>query len=225
MEVNIVFFSDTHNKHKKVVLPPCDIAIFCGDMSSQGYKHEVRDFFSWFSKQHQCVHKIAIAGNHDRCFDAKFDSELHGNEWLPDLLKEFNSSITYLQNNSTEIYGLKIWGSPVTPWFHGDNWAFNRFRGEEIRQVWANIPRDTDIVVTHGPVMYKVDYNDQDQQYVGCEDLRYLLKIIKPKVHACGHIHESYGAEYDEDTTYVNASICNLRYEPINKPIEVSITI
>ena len=28
---------------------------------------------------------------------------------------------------------------------------------------------------------------------------------------------------YDENTTYINASTCNLHYEPVNAPIEFNI--
>lgn len=33
-----------------------------------------------------------------------------------------------------------------------------------------------------------------------------------------GHIHEGYGAEKIDDTWFLNASICTLRYQPTNKP-------
>jgi Icc-related predicted phosphoesterase len=224
MEVKICVISDTHNRHKKIIIPPCDILIHCGDFSGQGRKSEVKDFFKWFSRQHQAINKVLIAGNHDRSFDPKFYADYDTEEWLPDLMKEYNSSFTYLENESTEICGLKIWGSPVTPWFHGEHWAFNKHRGEEIRQVWANIPRDTDIIVTHGPVACKCDYTE-DKEYAGCEDLRYITKMIKPKLVCGGHIHEAYGVEEDNDTIYVNASTCNLRYDPVNKPIEIILDI
>jgi 3',5'-cyclic AMP phosphodiesterase CpdA len=70
--MRITFISDTHNKHKQVKLPECDIAIFAGDATSVGHKHEVESFLKWYSKQDQCKHKIFIAGNHDRSFDVKF---------------------------------------------------------------------------------------------------------------------------------------------------------
>jgi Icc-related predicted phosphoesterase len=44
------------------------------------------------------------------------------------------------------------------------------------------------------------------------------VESVKPKVHAFGHIHESYGWYYNEYTIFVNASICNESYAPVNKP-------
>lgn len=52
---------------------------------------------------------------------------------------------------------------------------------------------------------------------VGCEELISIVKQIKPSYHIFGHIHESSGMEIIDGTTFINASICNLKYQPINK--------
>lgn len=219
--VKIVAFSDTHNCHKSVVLPECDIAIFAGDESSLGYKHEVDSFMRWYNKQSQCKHKIWIAGNHTRSFDKKYEKEYPGSEkWISDLFKEC-TNLTYLEESSVELCGLKIWGSPITPWFYGDYWAFNKQR-DEIDEVWKTIPMDTDIIVTHGPCQYILD-RAPDGEYVGCKKLRYRVEEIRPKYHICGHIHCGYGIEEHIHTTYINASICNEAYQPVNKPIVINI--
>lgn len=50
-----------------------------------------------------------------------------------------------------------------------------------------------------------------------------LLKIVREKVkplyHIFGHIHEGYGVEKKNGTTYINASSCTKDYRPINKPV------
>jgi Icc-related predicted phosphoesterase len=38
-----------------------------------------------------------------------------------------------------------------------------------------------------------------------------------------GHIHEAYGVDHIKDILYVNASICNERYVPSNKPIVIDL--
>jgi Icc-related predicted phosphoesterase len=59
---------------------------------------------------------------------------------------------------------------------------------------------------------------------VGCELLRHQLENrLKPLLHVFGHIHGAYGAVYNRETLYVNASICTERYEPSNKPIIVDL--
>jgi hypothetical protein len=35
-------------------------------------------------------------------------------------------------------------------------------------------------------------------------------------VHAFGHIHEGAGTDVRDGVTYVNASICDERYRPVN---------
>jgi Icc-related predicted phosphoesterase len=227
MEVKIVAFSDTHGFHRRVKLPECDIAIFAGDLSPTGQFSQVADFMKWYETQTQCTSKVFIAGNHDRSFDPKFRDhfKLDEHDWLREL-KETHSYLTYLEDSSVELFGLKIWGSPWTPWFHGDTWGFNKRRGEEIREVWKKIPKDTDIIVTHGPMFGKLDYTVRDKQRVGCEELYEYIKFVDPKLHICGHIHEGYGMDYwTEGTTFVNAAICTIHNEPKNEPITITLEV
>lgn len=225
--MKIVLFSDTHCQHNSVVLPECDIAIFCGDMSGRGELTDIEDFLEWYSSQEQCNDKIFIAGNHDLYFDkerTRYQGSLSFEASLNCMLRRY-PNLVYLNNNSIDVQGLKIWGSPITPWFYGNYWAFNKHRGEDIDKVWKNIPLDTDIVVTHGPVSYIHDYVPVQQFHAGCEELRKRIEEIKPRIHACGHIHEGYGIIEKEETIYVNASIMDSNYNPVNKPIELTITI
>jgi Icc-related predicted phosphoesterase len=216
-------------------LPDADLLIHAGDLTGQGLKHEVQDVLKWFKTiKDRYTNIVFIAGNHDRTFDGpKFgDYNIYDDiqegpkekpEWLREALDLLPSNVHYLENNSVTIEGLKIWGSPATPWFHGDRWGFNKLRGEEIDAVWNKIPMDTDIIVTHGPVAYKLDYVAHDGHYAGCEHLRQRVQSIKPILHISGHIHECYGYDYDEHTHYFNASICNHQYEPLNRPWEIEI--
>lgn len=56
---------------------------------------------------------------------------------------------------------------------------------------------------------------------VGCEDLYKAIKRINPRVNAFGHIHEGYGTYEDGQTIFINCSLLNRRYSPVNKPVEV----
>jgi Icc-related predicted phosphoesterase len=240
----IVLISDTHNRHNHLtsnafpnLLPDGDLLIHAGDFSSKGYQREVENFIEWCIKQSsRYTHGIVfIAGNHDMPFDPKFGDEIFIDEksietvkvkpsWLRSLLhnlKHNYPNIHYLENSEVVIDGVKIWGSPVTPYFH--NWGFNEHRGPDIAKYWAEIPNDADIVVTHGPVAYKLDYIPSSHEYVGCENLKYRIDQIKPLIFVAGHIHESYGYDYNVDTHFFNASICNHTYQPINKPWELKV--
>ncbi len=203
--MKLVLISDTHNKHHQLDLPPGDILIHAGDVSSRGSEREVLDFINWFSKL-DYKYKIFIAGNHDWLF-----------EKAPSLAKELipNNTI-YLNDAGVEVEGIKIWGSPVSPWFF--DWAFNRQRGAEIQKHWDRIPKDTDILITHGPAYGMLDKTSTGA-LVGCQDLLETIQKLKIKLHICGHIHEAYGIEKDEETTYINASVVNLGYDVVNRPV------
>jgi Icc-related predicted phosphoesterase len=106
-----------------------------------------------------------------------------------------------LQNSSVEIEGVKIWGSPVTPYFLG--MAFNAKSGKEIKKVWNKIPLDTDIIITHGPPKAILDNG------IGCEELQVRVNKIKPLIHCFGHAHGKNGILKDQDITFINASVVN----------------
>lgn len=205
--MKFIAISDTHGQHTKLLLPEGDVIIHAGDISGRGTESQVREFIDWFSSLHY-KYKIFIAGNHD------FFLEKASAETVRSMIP---SNIIYLNDSSVEIEGIKIWGSPVQPWFH--DWAFNRQRGEDIRKHWNLIPADTDILITHGPVKGILDRTVYGQE-VGCEDLLDIVKRNKPSVHICGHIHEAYGERINEQTRFINASVLNEDYFLVNSPIE-----
>lgn len=202
--MKIVCISDTHGLHNQVKVPDGDLLIHAGDLTNSGAYKEAITALNWISTlPHK--YKVVIAGNHDFCFEK-------GSMPIPD-------GVTYLENSGVEIEGFKIWGSPITPWFH--DWAFNRHRGEEIKKYWDMIPDDTDILVTHGPSKGILDKNMEDQN-VGCEDLGVRLSQLEfCLLHVFGHIHEGYGEH--ESGVYVNACVVNRYYQVVNKPIEVEL--
>jgi Icc-related predicted phosphoesterase len=53
-------------------------------------------------------------------------------------------------------------------------------------------------------------------EHLGCADLWKRVQDIAPRVHAFGHIHEGSGDEERDGTIYVNASICDGAYRPVN---------
>jgi len=208
--MKITFISDTHGLHQQIVLPKADMIVHAGDISSRGLLHEVSAFLDWFSLlPHQ--YKVFIGGNHDFLLE---------NE--PDLFKQLiPKSIIYLENEATEIEGIKIWGSPATPWFH--NWAFNYARGAEIQKIWIRIPPEVDILLTHGPA-YGFGDTLYNQQPAGCKNLLESIQKTKPVYHVFGHIHEAYGVFKNEHTTFINASCVDIKYQVVNKPITIDFT-
>lgn len=215
--MKIVAFSDTHGYHRAVTLPHGDVLVFAGDLMTSGYNHrEVVDFANWFTSQPH-KHKILVAGNHDRLFQQRLDT----------VLPYFNSSVFYIQDSGVTIDGVKFWGSPWQPDFC--NWAFNLPRGEELRKVWAKVPEDTDVLITHGP---PYGYRDntgstRGNENVGDEELEKALYRIKPRAHIFGHIHNGHGIEFFPKmyvepngffTVCYNVAICDEEYRPVNEP-------
>ena len=234
----ITAISDTHTKHKQLTkdLIGGDLLLHCGDFTSVGYKHEVESFINWFSKLDNYTHKVFIAGNHDLVFESEkrfdkfFQKFKHDNvlpvitdnkpQWLLDILANLPANVHYLENNSVTIDGVKIWGSPVSPTF-ANGWAFNVDRGYDINQVWCGIPDDSNIVMTHGPMLYHNDQLINTHVNIGCEQLYHRLLEVKPNLHFCGHIHYAYGYKriFNSDGYSINASNLDESYQYTNTPV------
>lgn len=217
--VRVVCISDTHTYHESVDLPHGDILVHAGDFTYRGKESEIRRFGRWFAEQPH-THKIVIAGNHDLSLQ---NNGLSAVRWLYN--DNVNSKLIYLKDSAVtlEIDGckIKVYGSPWQPEFF--NWAFNLPRGPALEAVWSKIPDDTNILVTHGPPAGILDLCDHGER-VGCVDLyNRIQQLSNLKLHVFGHIHESYGSEVINNTTFVNASSCNIRYSPVQPAIVVEI--
>lgn len=204
--MKFVAISDTHCRHHQLKLPEGDVLLHAGDISYRGFKSEITDFFNWFGQQ-KFTHKIVIAGNHDFYLEKLKADEIKA--LIP-------KGVTYLNDSFIVIEGIKIWGSPVTPWYY--NWAFNRHRGAAINKHWNLIPADTNVLLTHGPV-YGILDSLLNGRNTGCRDLLHKVKEIKPQAHVFGHIHESYGMVKRFGVRFINACVLNESYERINKPV------
>lgn len=214
--------SDTHTRHRQLKMPGGDILIHSGDATSQGHLKETLDFLDWFADQ-DYSHLIFVPGNHDMIFEQN----------LPLMQEECkNRGIILLVDSGIEIEGIKIHGSPVTPWFY--DWAFNRRRTQEeqnkfgggfIKNHWDLIPADTDVLITHGPPHGILDYVPRyggAMEHVGCEELLKRIYEIQVKLHIFGHIHYACGHKYIDGRTYVNAANLNEQYTVQNaKPTRI----
>jgi Icc-related predicted phosphoesterase len=211
--MKLVLISDTHTMHEDLVLPQGDILIHSGDFTGRGKPHEVEEFFGWLERQSKNFkHIVFIAGNHELSFDYK-------STWVVDAIKSLPTNVHYLEDSEIIIDDIKFYGSPWQPEFF--DWAFNLPRGKKLEEKWEMIPNDTDVLITHGPPMYILDYTLRDMINVGCLALYNKVIQIKPKLHVFGHIHEGYGIKEQDGTTFANASSATARYELINKPIEI----
>jgi predicted phosphohydrolase len=206
--LRLVCLSDLHSLNPVFPIPEGDVLVIAGDVCGYGTLAEIKAFDAFLGRLPH-PHKLLIAGNHDWPFAR-----------VPEQAIALLRHATYLQDSGIDINGIKFWGSPWQPEFC--NWAFNLPRGAPLAKVWAKIPSDTDVLVTHGP-----PYGVLDQvpggEHVGCEELLKALPRVRPKVHIFGHIHEGYGVLEQDGTIFVNASTCNERYRPVNAPVIINL--
>jgi Icc-related predicted phosphoesterase len=189
--LTIVCVSDTHGAHDRTEVPDGDILVHAGDLTRHGQLADVTEFNRWLGTlQHR--HKVVVAGNHDFCFERE-----------PDRARARLTNAIYLRDEAVTVEGVRFYGSPWQPWFL--DWAFNLPRGPEIAAKWALIPDDTEVLVTHGPPLGFGDRTDRGES-VGCADLLARVRVVRPRLHVFGHIHEAAGVADDGGTLFVNAS-------------------
>jgi len=221
--MKVVLISDTHEKHGQIKLPEGDLLIHCGDWTNKGSLDAMNSFLKWFSAQ-PFQYKIFIGGNHELGLDV-------GPTRVKklDLINSFNNLI-YLENSSTIIDGIKIYGSPVTPFFY--SWSWNVHRGEPIAQVWKNIPDDTNILITHGPPYAILDLvslspGEIRDVHQGCEELIKRVKQLKHlKLHCFGHLHlGGHGSQIHREggTAFVNAAMVDDGHRVVNQPVVIEL--
>jgi Icc-related predicted phosphoesterase len=206
-----VCISDTHQHHKKIRMPDCDMIIHAGDFSYHGEPEEVKRFLDWFETQ-DAKYKLLVCGNHEKgcardVTTLKQDCE--------------NRGITLLHNDHITIEGIKFFGSPYSVEF--GPWAFG-LPDEKLQDIWDYIEPDVNVVITHGPAYNTLD-TTLSHDKVGSKTLaKKLLQLNELKLHVCGHIHESRGVYVRNNLTTVNASICGIPYtDVIINPITIVI--
>ncbi|KAI4195601.1 MAG: hypothetical protein LQ346_003379 [Caloplaca aetnensis] len=258
------FPSDDTSHAYRSPLPPADVLLHAGDLTSVGYIAEHESAFNTISSASAEL-KIVIAGNHDITLDEEYYRSTGA--------KRFHRSIPEDTALVREIWtGEKakaagIYTSPYQPEFC--NWAFPYERDEDrfnpspgTRNPIPNHP-DIDILLTHGPPHSILDETRTDEM-VGCEHLLRAVRRCRPRLHCFGHIHEGWGAErhdwvkgcmetvevdrdqvlrdgcagidvsaeegerglrWGEETVFVNASIMDVRYRPVNAPWRVDLEL
>ena len=199
--MDIVCLADTHGRHHRLRIPSGDILLHAGDFTEAGEPGEIDLFLDWLAGlPHE--RKIFVAGNHE------FYVEEHAAYFAAQV--RCIPGLVYLEDSGAEIDGVRFWGSPVTPRYF--DWAFNRTRGPEIRTHWDLIPRDVNVLLTHGPPAGIGDRNYAGQ-HEGCADLRAAVaRLPHLRLHVFGHIHTGCGVYRDGTTTFVNAAVLDDHY-------------
>jgi Icc-related predicted phosphoesterase len=242
--VSIILISDIHNYQHLLTLPKGDLLLIAGDMTNMGKRKELERFSTFLSSVKPNFEMIVVvAGNHEVSMDTDFFNKVgkkyfYGNSIDPKRARAYfidNPDVVYLEDSGVEYKGIKIWG---TPWVNPcGNWAFCLNQPGMDKQLFGQIPEDTDILISHSPpygildvvpmYSYQVDpqtnkmVRKMQNQHTGNKELMKRVHKIKPKLHVFGHIHECSGAEIHGDTLFVNAAILNHRHKPENLPKKV----
>ena len=194
MDLKLLHISDTHGVHRRLRdLPEADILVHSGDFTMSGSEAETLDFLEWLCDL-PYRHKVLVAGNHDACL---YGATLDG----------LDDNVHYLCDSGVEIEGLKFWGVPM---FMEDCVSGHQ------EQLYAAIPDDTDVLVTHTPP-YGILDRDESILY-GSKELLERVSTIRPRLHLFGHIHKAHGMTNDGMTVFSNAAIMDEGYDSLNGP-------
>jgi hypothetical protein len=83
----------------------------------------------------------------------------------------------------------------------------------------------------HGPPLWYGDFIRDDGRHVGSPSLTARILEVRPKLVACGHIHDGYGTYRMEhnveglETIVVNASQVDESYHPVNHPVVLELPL
>jgi Icc-related predicted phosphoesterase len=184
--LEIICLSDTHELHRDVRVPDGDMLIYAGDITFFSKNPSVlTDFNDWLGElSHK--YKIVIPGNHDRLLEQPKHQRTITNAHL-------------LINAGIELGGLKIWGSPVTP--YADT-AFGIPSAEARVKHWELMPTGLDILITHGPPLEVLDCAPGQNFHGGCPQLRDAVVKKHPRLHVFGHVHGGYGTQVRLSNTF-----------------------
>jgi Icc-related predicted phosphoesterase len=205
--VRVVCIADTHELHRELAVPDGDLLIHAGDFTFFNHASKINDFNDWLGElPHR--YKVVIPGNHDRAFNQD------------PLFREMITNAVLLINEGVRLCGLNIWGSPVTC----DDDAYGHAKREERARLYASIPQDTHILVTHGPPYGILDREPGSYRRQGCTELWLAVMRLQPRLHVFGHVHAGYGTFANETTQFVNAALLGWAGDLENLPIVMDIS-
>jgi len=204
--VRVVCIADTHELHRELAVPDGDLLIHAGDFTFFNHASKIRDFNDWLGElPHR--YKVVIPGNHDRAFnqDPRFRAKI--------------TNAVLLINEGATLCGLKIWGSPVTC----DDTAYGHAKPDERASLYATIPANTDILITHGPPYGILDHERGSAERQGCSELREAVMRLRPRLHVFGHVHVGYGVMQTKTALFVNAALLGWAGDLENRPVVLDI--
>ncbi|KAL8767202.1 MAG: hypothetical protein Q9209_006207 [Squamulea sp. 1 TL-2023] len=216
-------FSNSTTSPLQLPTPPTDVLLHCGDLTEIGglpFYRKALEMLSSIPAELKLViagnHDLELDKTYwdtpiaqRRAANNPVDPDDHRRaiEIMTGELAQ-KAGVTYLTEGTYEFTlrsgaTFKIYVSPYTPEFW--NWSHAYLRNQDrfnlppdvekgsLSIATNPIPRDVDIVMTHGPPKGILD--ECAGGHVGCDNLMQAIMRVKPMVHCFGHIHEGSGAE------------------------------
>ena len=220
---HLLLLSDTHDRPPDpATLPAVDVLIHAGDATVGGGAAELWRWVEWLRRVgERGIARVVVGGNHD-------DGLAAPGPLREDILQALaEDGVVWLEASGAEVAGLRVWGAgwsrPASP-RHLPGWGWPLTRPEAGAALWAQIPEDLDVLVTHAPPARILDRGGRRAESLGDPELRWRLDQLgarAPRLHVFGHIHEARGALYSGDTLHVNAAYLDRRYQPTAEPLQV----
>lgn len=221
--MRVVALSDQHGHLPKV--PACDLLVVAGDICPDRFGpflaiHRPETQRAWFDATARpwlaaapAPHKILTWGNHDWCGQAcsfRRDSPENASAGAVQIIVD---ELTTILCDDTVV---SIWATPWSNTFL--NWAFMKSPAA-LEAVYAAIPADIDILVSHQPPYGCGDLG------LGSVELRAAIRRVKPKLVICGHIHDGFGRFDCEGSLVYNVSLVDDAYRVVREPTLIDFTL
>jgi predicted phosphodiesterase len=206
--LKIALLSDTHELHRSADVPACDLLIHAGDWTFFSRRlDQIEDFNEWLGEQHAPLGRILCPGNHETYLERDPS------------LKSLTSNGKVLISEPYDIHGLKLFATSVVPLL---GTGFGIASAEERSRIYAQIPIETDVLISHGPPYGILDCAPGDSTHQGCRELLKAVRRIRPKLHVFGHVHTGFGLYETEHTLFVNAALLGPHGDIENRPVMLS---
>jgi Icc-related predicted phosphoesterase len=210
--MKVALISDTHS-----MLPPAELFAGADAIIHAGDIGPDRGALPWFQGEFSAwAAKVGLPiyatwGNHD------FIGGRHGWDFLP-------SNVCVFVDQQVSIFGVKVWFSPWSNLF--GSWAWMRDE-HGLAKRYAEIPADTQVIVSHGPPK---NYGDKilwdgRVQNVGSVSLAERAAAL-PELGliVCGHIHEAHGVYQMGAVRVLNVSYVDEFYRPRFNPTIIDLS-